>query len=257
MFDIILKQAELLPQLGGIWIAFLLVFSRVLAFVSVAPLIGHKSIPSLVKIGFASLLTLLLFPNIQAPPVIPVGYKFVYAIAMNACIGLIIGWVAGLVIEIIKTAGEIINMEMALHAATLFDPGSQAQTTIIGKFFDMLGLVLFISIGGVEKIIEGLHKSFTVFPVILFEINLNVPKLIAATAEIITMGFLLISPIMMVLLLMDLILGLMSRAAPQINAFQVSFSIKPSLGLILLLLILPALFPILVNILSNPMKFFY
>lgn len=256
MFDIVLNQAEMLDQLGGVGIAFLLVFSRCLAFVSVAPLIGHKSIPSLVKISFGVLLTLLIFPNLEAPPTIPAGHKFVYLLLMNSAIGLIIGWVAGLVIEMVKTAGEIINMEMALHAATLFDPGSQAQTTIVGKFFDLLGLVLFISIGGMEKIIEGLYKSFNAFPIIIYEINLNVPKLISATAEVITIGFLIISPIMMVLLTMDLILGLMSRAAPQINAFQVSFSIKPSLGLILLLLILPALFPILAKLFSDPMRYF-
>lgn len=257
MLDLILNQSKIIDQLGGVWILLLLVFSRCVAFTSVAPLIGHKSIPALIKISFAIFLTLIIFPSLEAPIQYPRGHLFVYMIVMNVFVGLLIGWIASLVIEIVRTAGEIINMEMALHAATLFDPGSQSQTTIIGKFFDYLALVLFISVGGIEKIIEGLYKSYNVFPVVLYELGFNVQKLIHASAEVMLVGFLIVSPILMVLLTIDLILGLMSRAAPQINAFQVSFSIKPSIGLILLLLLLPALFPMLVSLFNNPLKYLY
>lgn len=257
MFELILNQAKIFDELGSVWLSFLLVFSRMAGFASLAPVIGQKAIPALVKISFAILLTLVMFPNIDLPSEYPSRGTFIYLIGMNALIGVLIAWIANLVIETVKTAGEIINMEMALHAATLFDPGSQSQTTIVGKFFDLLALVLFISVGGMEKLIEGLYKSFNLFPIVTYEMNITVSNLIKASSEVISMGFLLISPILMVLLAMDLILGLMSRAAPQINAFQVSFSLKPSTGLILLVLLLPALMPIFVSIFSNPMKYFY
>ena len=145
---------------------------------------------------------------------------------------------------------------MALNAATIFDPGSQSQATLIGRFFDFIALILFISLGGMEKVIEGFYKSFTFFPIITYHLTINFDKLVKATADIFAIGFLMVSPIIMILLIQDLILGLMSRAAPQINAFQVSFSIKPSTGLLVLIILFPAIFQILVTLFNNPLRFF-
>lgn len=238
------------------WVIVLLIFSRVLAFASTAPLIGHKSIPALIKISFSMLLTLIILPNLHVPEVYPKDYQFIYLIVINVVVGLFIGWVAHLVLEIGRTAGEMLDMQMGLNAATIFDPGTQTQSTIIGRFFDMLTLTLFISIGGMEKIIEGLYKSFNTFPIIIYELNINFDKLLKATTDVIAIGFLIVSPIVITILAVDLILGLMSRAAPQINAFQVSFSIKPSIGIILLMMLLPALFQILASLFSDPNRFF-
>ncbi len=256
MYDLLLNQAKMLQQFGGIWIIILLVFSRVLAFASTAPLIGHKSIPALVRISFSILLTLILMPNLTVPDVYPKDFQFVYLIVINVMVGLFIGWVAHLVLEIGRTAGEMVDMQMGLNAATLFDPGTQTQSTIIGKFFDMLTLTLFISIGGMEKVIEGLYKSFNAFPIVMYEFHISFDKLLKATTDVIAIGFLIVSPIVITILAVDLILGLMSRAAPQINAFQISFSIKPSIGIVLLVMILPALFQVLASLFSNPTRFF-
>jgi flagellar biosynthesis protein FliR len=256
MYDLLLNQSKILQELSGMWVIVLLIFSRVLAFASTAPLIGHKSIPALIKISFSMLLTLIILPNLQVPEVYPKDYQFIYLIVINVVIGLFIGWVAHLVLEIGRTAGEMLDMQMGLNAATIFDPGTQTQSTIIGRFFDMLTLTLFISIGGMEKIIEGLYKSFNAFPIIIYELNINFDKLLKATTDVIAIGFLIVSPIVITILAVDLILGLMSRAAPQINAFQVSFSIKPCIGIILLIMLLPALFQILASLFSNPNRFF-
>ena len=256
MLDLFLSQTQILQELGGIWIVGLLVFTRVLAFASMAPLIGHKSIPGLVKISFAILLTLLIIPSLQVPSEYPKDFYFVYLIAFNALIGLFIGWISQLVIEICRAAGEMLDMQMGLNAATLFDPGTQTQSTIIGRFFDFIALVIFISIGGMEKVITGLYKSFEKFPIVLSEFDINFFKVLHATSDVIGMSFVIVSPIIITILVVDLILGLMSRAAPQINAFQISFSIKPALGLILMLLLLPALLQIFAGLFSNPLKFF-
>lgn len=256
MYDIIINQTKVLEQLGGIWVIALLVFTRSIAFASTAPLIGNKTIPALVKIGFAIVLTLIFIPIIDTPSEYPKGAKFIYLIVTNAAIGMFIGWVSSLVIEIAKTGGEMLDSQMALNAATIFDPGSQTQVTLMGRFFDYLSLVLFVSIGGMEKVIEGLYKSYSSFPVIVYSLKINFEKILDATGDVIAIGFLIISPIIIILLIQDLILGLMSRAAPQINAFQISFSIKPSTGILILMILLPALYQILGSFFSNPMRFF-
>ncbi len=256
MYDLLLNQTKILQQLGGMWTIALLIFVRILAFSSMAPLIGHKGIPALVKIAFSMLLTLIIMPNLPVPEVFPKDYQFIYLIVMNVFVGLFIGWVAQLVIEAGRIAGEMVDTQMGLNAATLFDPGTQTQTTIIGRFFDVLTLTLFISLGGMEKLIEGLYRSFTAFPIVMYEFNIHIDKLLKATSDVVAIGFLIVSPIIMIILAIDLILGLMSRAAPQINAFQISFSIKPSVGILLLIVLLPALFQVLASLFSNPNRFF-
>ncbi len=253
----LITQTKILEQLGGIWIIILLVFSRSMAFASTAPLIGHKTIPSLVKVGFAILLTLLLIPNLESPTEYPKNFQFVYQIVMNVFVGLLLGWVSNLIIEIGRAGGEMLDMQMGLNAATIFDPGSQTQSTLIGRLFDMITLTLFISVGGIEKVIEAFSKSYTTFPIIVDQINLNFTKILHATADVAAIGFIMVSPIIITILAIDLILGLMSRAAPQINAFQISFSIKPTIGILLVLILLPVILQVLVKLLDNPNKYMY
>lgn len=256
MFEIILNSTKILDQLGNVWIIALLVFSRCIAFSSMAPLLSNKTNPGLVKIAFAIIMTLIIMPNLNAPTEYPSGFKFIYLIIINVIIGLMIAWIASLVIVIIKTAGEMLDSQMALNAANLFDPGTQTQSTVIGLFFDWIGLALFVSVGGMEKLIEGFYKSFNTFPVVMYHLNFNFEKIIRASGDVIAIGILIVSPIFVILLVQDLILGLMSRAAPQINAFQISFSIKPSTGLLLLMILLPAMLQVLASIFNDPFRYF-
>lgn len=257
MGDLILNQAKVLDHLGGVWLMILLVFIRIFAFAATAPLLGNKQIPALVKIGFSIIITLIIFPLLDTVQEYPRGYKFIYLLLLNSLIGMLIGWVASLVLEIGRIGGEMLDMQMGLNAATIFDPASQSQSTIIGHFFSMLSLTLFVSLGGMEKLIEALYKSFDTFPIIIYQLNFNVEKLIRATGDILSIGFLIVSPIIMIVLALDLILGLMSRAAPQINAFQVSFTIKPTVGIVLILVLLPTMIEIFARLFSNPLKYLY
>ncbi len=255
MYETLLSQTKILDQLGNIWVMALLVFTRCVSFASTAPLLGHKSIPSLVRIGFSTLLALMIFPVLEVPNAYPKGFEFVFLIVMNVFIGMLMGWVASLVIEIGKVAGEMLDMQLGLQSATMFDPGTQSQTTVFGKFFDVIALTLFISIGGMEKLIEGFYKSYEVFPIILYKFDLDFLKLFKAAGDLMALSFIVVSPIIIIVLSVDLILGLMSRAAPQINAFQISFSIKPTVGLVLILVLLPALFQLFASLFSNPYRF--
>lgn len=251
------SQTNLLNQFHNVWTGALLVFVRCMAFVTMAPPTSHKSIPVMVKIAYAISLTLMILPTLKEPEYYPKNHEFIYQIVLNIFVGLFIGWLSMFVMEIVKIAGEIINSQMSLQSASLFDPGSQTQTTIIGKFFDLLVFVVFLSCSGVEKVILGLSKSFNTFPILITSFDINMLKVLNATYQVVLIGFLISSPIVMTLLAIDLILGIMSRAAPQINAFQISFGIKPSVGVILLLLLLPALFPVIKGLCEQPFRFMY
>ena len=161
------------------------------------------------------------------------------------------GFTANILFVTVVAGGEMMDASMGFSAAQTFDPALNAQTTIIGKFFNVLSIVIFFFIGGPEMLLQGLSESVDSFSIYAGNLDINVNKIIALCGNIINMGFLLVSPIIITILVNDIVLGLISRAAPQINAFQISFTIKPSIGVITLLMILPLFFSAVMNFFSH------
>lgn len=196
-------------------------------------------------------MTAMMSPILMKIPVPEEGYALIFALLVNFTLGFIMGFTANILFVTVVAGGEMMDASMGFSAAQTFDPGLNAQTTILGKFFNLLSVVVFFYIGGPELLLEGLAQSATSFSIYASALDVNVNKIISLCGNIINMGFLLVSPVVLTILINDLVLGLISRAAPQINAFQISFTIKPTIGVMTLLLILPLFFKALVNFLSH------
>ena len=248
---------EILSGMGEWIISATLIFTRIVSFVHMAPVFSNKSVFSMVRIAFSLILAFIFFdihPAINLPEE---GYYLPFIIFLNVVIGLMIGYISRLMFSIVTAGGEMMDSSMGFSSAQIFDPASGAQTTLIGRFMSSLAIVIFFIVRGPERLIAGLYKSFEIFPLYGAEINYGVDKVISLTGDIISMGFVIISPVVLTILLNDLILGLISRASPQINAFQISFTIKPSLGSIVLILILPLFMGGMFNLFSSASRYFY
>jgi flagellar biosynthetic protein FliR len=233
-----------------------LIFARVVSFLHLAPVFSDKGVTTMIRISMSLLLSFILYdilPNIQEPAG---GYYLPYVLGLNIAIGLMMGYVTRLMFSIVIAGGEMMDSSMGFSSAQMFDPASGAQTTMFGKFMSSLAVIIFFFCEGPENLIRGLHKSFETLPLYSANITYEVDKVINLTGDIISMGFIVVSPIVLTILLNDLILGLISRASPQINAFQISFTIKPMLGLAIFIMILPLYFRGLINLLSSPVRFF-
>ena len=145
---------------------------------------------------------------------------------------------------------------MGFSSAQTFDPSIGSQTTIIGKFMSVLVIVVFFAVSGPEMLIIGLRNSLESFDLYNPSMAIDIGRIISLTGDIIEMGFILVSPVVLTILITDLVLGLVSRTAPQINAFQISFTIKPSVGSIIFIFILPLFMTALVNFLTSPSRMF-
>lgn len=142
-------------------------------------------------------------------------------------------------------------MQMGLSSAMVLDPTAGSQVSILGNFFGLLAVILFIHIGGVYWLINALHRSFEIFPIYATVIPLdkliNKSYLITLTSNVLYVGLQIASPILLATLGQDLILGIISKTAPQVNVFQLSFLFKPVLGAAILLWIMP----IIVNVIND------
>ena len=128
----------------------------------------------------------------------------------------------------------MINTQMGLSSAMVMDPSSNSQTALLSNILTLFGTIIFIHIGGVYWMLNAFVRSFEIFPMYATSIPLmqlvNIDYLITMTSNVLYIGLQIASPILLATLGQDIILGIISRTAPQVNVFQLSFLFKPVFG---------------------------
>lgn len=223
---------------------FLLVLARVSAMIYLFPIFGSNQIPAYMKAGFSAAVTLLL---VFAMPthlgeVLPFG-SFMVQVAVQAFVGIVIGYCAFIVFHAILLAGQIIDIEMGFALANVIDPVNNIQQSLIGQFQHLLALMFFLAIDGHHKLILLLSKTFETIPLgqpFYFTNKVGV-LLIDMFGSIFALALQLAFPIIGAMFLTDLVLGLLSRLVPQMNVFVVGFPIKLALGMWTLIILMGGL----------------
>lgn len=228
-------------QLLG-WITPLLwPFLRALALFTALPIIGTRSVPTRLRIALAGFIALCAQPSLPAAAVVVLDSPLaLMLVAQQAVIGLSLGFAVRLVFGAIEFAGELIGLQMGLNFAGFFDPLSAGTATATSRFFGTLVAWLFVCINGHLLVIAALVQSFTAFPV--------APEPFAFLhrmqpqrwgAEIFSTGLWIALPLLTLLMFVNLVLGAISRVAPQINVFAVGFPVTLGVGLLGMLTTLP------------------
>ncbi len=218
-------------------------FTRILAFISIAPILGNRSVPITIKIGLGFAISLLITPNL--PTIIeedPLSWNGLLILIQQFLIGFSIGFSMQVIFAGIGLAGEIISMTMGLGFGVFFDPQSQGRTTSLSQLLTALAIMLFISCDFHLLLIESLINSFQTIPVSGKSItSLQFKELALLGSNIFRTGLQLSLPIVTTLLIMNMALGILNRAAPQLNLFGIGFPITLLTGFIMLKLMLPYL----------------
>jgi flagellar biosynthetic protein FliR len=230
-------------QLLG-WITPLLwPFLRALALLSVLPLLGTRVVPVRVRVALAALIALAAQASLPPAPVVPLDSWLAFLlVAQQVLIGLSLGFAVRLVFAAIEMAGEIIGLQMGLNFAGFFDPVTASQTTASSRFFGAVVGFLFIVINGHLLVIAALVNSFNAFPVgdAPFEF-LRQARPQEWGAVIFSTALWIALPMVAMLGFVNLVLGVISRVAAQINVFAIGFPITLGVGLLGILLTLPML----------------
>ena len=171
------------------------------------------------------------------------------SLILNYAVGAMIGYVAQLLLLAIEAGGDMINMQMGLSSAMVLDPTTQSQTSILSRIFGLLGVLIFIQVGGIYWLFRALMRTFEIFPVFATSVPLeqlvNLDYVIQLSSNVLYMGLQIASPVLLATLGQDIILGVISKTAPQVNVFQLSFLFKPVLGAAIMIWILPMLFSVI------------
>lgn len=217
---------------------FLLILVRISVFVYMAPFFSTKGVPARVKVGFSFFMALLIYSTI---PVIPkLEYSTVWGYAMlvlkEAATGAIIGLSAVLSTMILSFAGRIIDMETGMSMANLMDPTTNEMSSISGVIYQYMVTLMLLITGMYQYIIKALAETYELIPVCGAVFNSD--KLLAAMTDFMTaymsIGFRVCLPIFSIMLLLNAVLGIMTKVARQINMFSVGMQIKVLTGLVTL-----------------------
>ena len=224
------------------WITPLLwPFLRVLALFSALPVFAQRGVPARVRVALAFLIAVCAQATLPAMPVIALdSAPALLAVVQQLLIGISLGFAVRIVFSAVEFAGEIIGLQMGLNFAGFFNPMTGGEATATSRFFGVAVSWLFIVTGGHLALIAAVVQSFQVFPVgpEPFAFLRTVQPQVWG-AEVFGLGLWIALPIVAMLLFVNLVLGIISRVAQQMNIFAIGFPVTVSVGLIGMLLTLP------------------
>lgn len=249
MDQVVTQMSIMFPEFARWFSAGFIVFARLLGFIRFAPIFNRKEIAGMVKLAFAFILTVIITPLMK--PANPPADSMLLLLVLNFAAGAIIGYIAQIIILAIESGGDMINTQMGLSSAMVMDPSTNSQTSILSRVITLLGLIIFMEVGGFYWMINALIRSFELFPIyataIPLEKIINLDYLVTTTSNVLYIGLQIASPVLLATLGQDIILGVISKTAPQVNVFQLSFLFKPVFGAAIMIWILP----MLINVISD------
>jgi flagellar biosynthetic protein FliR len=216
---------------------FLCILVRISTFVYTAPFFNLRYVPQRVKVFISIALAFILF---QVLPYQELEYASVISfgilVTMEALAGLVMGLFANVCTQILSFAGHMIDMEIGFSMVQQFDPASNSQVTITANFYQYAVMLMMVITSMHHFIITAIVDSFKIIPV--GEVVINVSLYEAFLDFIINyfiIGFRIILPIFAALLIVNTILAILAKVAPQMNMFVIGMQLKVLIGLLVLL----------------------
>lgn len=223
-------------QFNALLAAWFFPMARILALVATAPVFSNAALPRRLRLVFGLALTLAIAPGVPTMPAIePASGAGLLILAQQIVIGVAMGMVMRIVFSAIGLAGELISMQMGLGFATLYDPQSTSQTGVTGEFFTLLATLVFLSMDGHLTMIATLADSFRSMPVIASPPGAGFFLNVVEWGRVMfTSGLQLALPVLVSLIIVNIAMAVLSRAAPQLNLMNIGFPVTLTVGIVVL-----------------------
>jgi flagellar biosynthesis protein FliR len=234
--------ADLMDRFGEQHVAaFILVLARVGPLFVLAPLFSSKLIPSRVRGIVAVALAIGLSPIVSKGLVLPTGaMDMTWLVLKEMLVGAAFAFAVGGIAAALSSAGSLIDTSIGFSYGSLVDPLTGTQSTVLSQAYALVGMMIFIAIGGDGWVVQGLARTYDL---VGLDEAPSLGRLVAGVDEI--FGSIFISaievagPVLLALILTDAAFGVVSRVVPQLNVFAVGFPAKVVVGLLLVTATLP------------------
>jgi flagellar biosynthesis protein FliR len=231
-----------------------MIFLRCTSLIVTAPLFGHQAVPVQVKVGLGVFLAFVLFSFTGSAAV--VSHVNVMAIALlgvkEVFAGASIGFAIGIIFAGIRYAGDIMSFDMGFSMAMMYDPESNASFPVVGEMLYTFLMLMFILLNGHHFMLESLAASYKTMPIGEWNVSsVSADYLVTMTGEVFIIAVKIAAPVMISLFLVNISLGVLNKAMPQMNIFGVLFPLKIGVGVLVLTAMLPIITFVFKKMLSS------
>lgn len=240
-------------QLDAWMAAYLFPLARILALLAVAPPFNHTALPARVKAALGIAICVALVPTLPPQAVIaPGSWTGLLVLAQQMLIGIALGFVLRITFAAVELAGEVVSMQMGLGFAVMYDPAQASQSSVLTQFLGLIALLLFLAMNGHLLMLHALAQGFTLLPVSGLPVSAKGwQSLVRFAATLFATGVMLSLPLIAALLLTNVALAVLTRAAPTLNLFSLGFPITLATGFGVLALSLSYMAPLLERAFDN------
>lgn len=222
---------------------YFLILIRIASFLNTGIFFSIKGTPNLTKIGFSvifSYIIYLVMPEIAIVNQSIIGYSL--QVITEAMYGMVLGYTTYLIFITIQMAGQLVDIQIGFTIGAVYDPITKNKVSIFGKIYYWVGLALFLAVDAHHFILLTIIKSYQILPVGNNGLgSFKSLGFMSVFTDSLKIAFQIAIPIMMILYLTDIIMGMLARTVPQINVFILGMPLKVIVGLVVLIILIPAI----------------
>ncbi|MDD5065776.1 MAG: flagellar biosynthetic protein FliR [bacterium] len=222
-----------------------LVFARISGLFIIAPFFSSNLIPPQVKITLSALLTLILYPILtKFHPAVP-GHLITYGLMImtQLGIGLILGFIVNIIFTAFQLGAQYYSFQMGFGINEVYDPLSEIEIPVIGQYQYLIAILVFLSLQGHHLLLSALYQSFEIIPLVDFTkpstMQFFSNSLVKIFTEMFVLSLKISFPLLATMFLVSLVLGLLAKASPQMNIFNMGFPVQIGIGLAAITVIIP------------------
>jgi flagellar biosynthesis protein FliR len=218
-----------LPELVG----FLLALARTTAWMAVSPPFNNRLMPRLVKLGAAVAISMAVAPKMPADKMTLDEGTLMGMVVMQVVTGLVLGFLTQILFSAVQAAGSLIDLFGGFTLSQALDPFGNNQVSVFGRFYQMMAITLLFAINGHLLLVKGFMTTFDVVPLGGVAID-NFKKVLVSDISMFMLAAVEIAgPLLAAYFLSDIAMGLLSKAAPQLNVLTFGMPLKILLTLLM------------------------
>lgn len=216
-------------------------FVRIGAMLMAAPIFSVRQVPARWRVLLAIMVTILVQPLLPPSPAVGIfSPEGLLILVQQIGIGALMGFILQLAFNALIFGGQVMAYSMGLGFAHMMDPANGVQVPVVSQYWLILAMLAFLLSNGHLVLLTGVAQSFEILPVAVDGLTrAGLWGLIAWSGQLFARGLLMALPIIIALLLVNIGMGVVSRAAPQLNIFAIGFPITLMMGFVVMWVTLP------------------
>ena len=212
---------------------FLTIVVRMSGFIFTAPFFGLRNVPLRVKVGLTMAMAVVMFSVLPYEPLEYAGViGFALLIVQELLCGLILGFVANICYQILAFSGQILDMEIGFSMVNEMDPVTSAQVTVSGNLYSYAVMLMLMITYMHHYLLEALIDSYSIVPIGKTALNPMIYSVVVKlVGEYFVLGFRIVLPVFAAMLIVNSVLAILARVAPQLSMFVIGIQLKVLVGL--------------------------